>query len=159
MVFKYEWSGFKYAVSAQTVGEECEKIEARDGAVTQESLVDSARSEGSAIHGLFEWDDRIAGEKWRLNQARVILSNLKVTVLDSGGQEPQKVRAYLNPNPIDARASYFNVQQSMQDLDLRSGVLARAEKELRCFTEKYRTLTELCTIFDSIEEYFDKKGE
>ena len=159
MIFKYEWSGYKYAVPAQTVGLECEKIEAQNGSVTQESLVDAARSESSAIHGLFEWDDAIAGEKWRFNQARVILSNLKVTVVDAEEREPQKVRAYLNPNPKDVRANYFNVQRAMQDIDLRSGVLERAEKELRCFTEKYRTLQEISNIINAIDDYFERKGE
>ena len=157
MVYQYEWSGYKFAVPAQIVGAECERIEKETGSVTSESLVNSARSKTSAIHNLFEWDNKIAGEKWRLQQAKVVLSCLKVSIVKDEESEPKKVRAYLNANQTDSRAEYFNVQKTMQNISLREGVLRRAEKELRYFIDKYRTLTELSKVFDAIDSYFDEK--
>lgn len=157
MVYKYEWGGYKYSVPAQVVGEECERIEKENGSLTCESLVDSARSKSSAIHGLFEWNNKIAGEKWRLQQAKTILCCLKVTVTDVEEQTPVKVRAFLNANPTDARAEYFNIQKTLADVNLMSGVLSRAKKELQIFTDKYRKLEELAPVISSIDDFLDKE--
>lgn len=155
MVYQYEWSGFRFAVPAQVVGAECERIERENGSVTCERLVDSARSKTSAIHGLFEWNDKIAGEKWRIQQAKTILCCLKVSVSEDGESEPKKVRAFLNANPADVRAEYFNIEKTLTNVDLMAGVLNRAKKELQAFVDKYRTLKELATVIEVIDEYLE----
>lgn len=159
MVYEYEWSGYKYAVPASVVGAECEKIEAENGSVTSEGLVESARSEDSSLHKLFEWDDSVAGEKWRNQQAKVMLSCLKVVVSTEKSEKPIQIRAYLNPNYQNSRAEYFNIQRTMQDADLKAGVLIRAERELTAFTDKYRTLKELDSIIEAIDNYFNSKED
>ena len=74
MVFElkknYSWSYGGFGVDANTVGKTLEQIEADTGSVTKEKLLDASRAEDSPTHALFEWNNEIAGEKYRLEQAR-----------------------------------------------------------------------------------------
>ena len=78
---KYSWrGGFAYKVPASTVGSALESIEARDGNVTSQSFLEYSRPEDSATHSMFEWDDTIAAEKYRLRQAGAIINQLEVKI-------------------------------------------------------------------------------
>lgn len=159
MVFqkKYEWSGFAYNVPAQVVGEHVEALEKRDGDVTRESFLESARDEGSVVHNLFEWNDSIAGERWRLHQAGKILTNLKVNIVYEE-KEPVKVKAFLNAVPGSSKGRFFNVQAALSRVDTRAGVLQRAKEELQAFTDKYRTLSELSSVIKVIDDFLNKEA-
>ncbi len=61
---RYSWK-YGNSFSAQMVGEQFEAIEKRDGTLTKAAIVDAARSEDSPMHGMFEWDDAVAGELYR----------------------------------------------------------------------------------------------
>lgn len=50
------------------------------GRLTPRAVVDAARDPKSALHDQFEWDDTVAAEKWRLDQARDIITSVKITV-------------------------------------------------------------------------------
>ena len=152
----YEWGGFKYSTPAQVVGAEVEKIEAEKGRVSSADLVDSARDENSPIHNMFEWDDEIAGENWRKQQAKVILHALKVVYEDKQTQTSIKVRAFINANPDHdgkSGAIYYNIERAMKTESLREGVLERARKELSAFVEKYESLEELKKLVSVIKEF------
>lgn len=70
MVYKkYSYKHGKTGASAQTVGETLERIEKRDGAVTKEAFLEESRPEDSPTHAMFEWNDGIAAEKYRLEQS------------------------------------------------------------------------------------------
>lgn len=156
MVYEYSWGDFSYPVPAEIVGKECEKIEKRDGVITSESLLDSARDSKSKIHKLFEWDDAVAGEQWRLQQARNVLHNLKVTVIKTEDEEPKKIRAYMNTNPARAKGTYMNVNEALSKVDAREGILIRAKKELIAFVDKYSELEELSDVTKTIKLYLER---
>src|SRR5262245_29148308 len=71
---------------------ELERIHKRNGAVTPKLVLDAARDEGHPLHDFFEWDDSIAGDKYRLEQAmRMIMASKMVVVL--AGQTNQVITA------------------------------------------------------------------
>lgn len=55
------------------------KIEAQVG-LTPENLVAIASANNNPLHDLFEWDDNVAGIKYRLYQARLLINDVKVIV-------------------------------------------------------------------------------
>ncbi len=59
---------------------EIKALEDRRGRLTPEQVVEAARAETSAIHGCFEWDDSVAAEKFRIDQARELLKRVKIEV-------------------------------------------------------------------------------
>lgn len=66
----------------------------RDGRLSPGEVVKEAKNKDSPLHDQFEWDDRIAGAKYRLEQAARLIRTIKVTVThyDIPIQAPQYVR-------------------------------------------------------------------
>lgn len=163
---KYSWKGgYQYKVSADTVGGVLNKIEQENGKVTKESFLDYSRDENSETHSMFEWDDSIAAEKYRLRQAGKIISQLEVTIVHEDikpreitvqieSTEPQetKISAFVNiaPKAPTVNATYYNVSRAMSDEDTRKQVLRNALFELMAFERKYKNFTEFAEVFEAI---------
>ena len=148
----YDWKTGNYAVSAQVVGELCEKLEVKYGEVTRENFLDASREEDAPTHKLFEWHDHVAAEKYRLEQSRKIIGNLKITIISNDSDTPREmeVRAFPNVNPVDSNASYRSMEIAMSDVNLREQILIRALRELTIIQEKYATLKELAEVFEAL---------
>lgn len=153
---EYEYrEGWHPGVDANTVGGVMEEIEDRNGAVTSELFLEASRPEESPTHSVFEWNDGVAAEKYRLHQASRTICAIRVIVQGGAGAgssaKPQ--RAFVNVAEDDSkRAQYMNVSDAMSNEETRSMVLSRAMRELRAFQEKYSTLTELAVVFMAIDE-------
>ena len=154
MIMVYKWGFMKYSVDANKVGEIVEKIEKEKGKVTHQDLVDVARPKKSAIHGLFEWDDSKAAEKYRLDQARQILHNLTIV-----RENKEPIRAYVNivkSTGIKNIGHYANIQSAMENEQSREVVLANALAELQAFQRKYSELKELARLFMEIDNLIEE---
>lgn len=80
-----------YGVVGQGVRQVIECILTKNkGEITASELVDAARPVHSPAHAGFEWDDKIAGEEYRLNQARRWMRTLMVTHVVAQ-EEPVKI--------------------------------------------------------------------
>lgn len=169
---KYSWkSGWSPSVKPDIVGKVFEEIEERDGEVTSKSLLDASRADDSPTHGLFEWDDSVAAEKFRLSQSHRIISQLQVDVIVteiSSGDTPEielttenvlKSPAYVNINPTgrfgvkNTTGSFVNVHKAMSDDDMRKIVLRNALSELNVFKNRYALYKELANVFKAIAEF------
>ena len=147
----YEWKNYNYPVSANDVGALIEKIEKKEGAVTAENVLDAARSKKSIIHDLFEWDDAVAGEKYRLSQAGRIIRALAIVKEDPKENLPAVTRAFVNVG-TRTDGKFINVSLAMSQDETREIVLKHALDELCVFQNKYKGLKELETIFADIDQ-------
>lgn len=57
-----------------------QEIVERDGKIAPTELVEAARPKESPAHPAFEWDNKKAGEQWRVHQARNLIRVVRVTV-------------------------------------------------------------------------------
>ena len=139
----YEWKpGSRHGVGANTAGAVCEQLEAAGG-LTAKSLLDASRPEDAPLHSEFEWNDSVAAERYREDQARSIIRHLTVR-LDEKPGEP--VRGFFCIERSGGR-SYTSVNVILKQSDLRSNLLRKALDEMDVFQRKYSTLTELATVF------------
>ena len=153
---KYSWRAGK-SVSAQVAGEVMEMIEKRDGELTKEAFLEESRPEDSPTHGLFEWDDAVASEKYRLYQSRIAIQDIVVTVVRQ--DEPKKIHAFVNTTVGKGnKASYSNIQVAMEDEEKRKAVLQNAFAELKAFEQKYSEYKELAGIFTEVRKAELKYG-
>ncbi len=53
---------------------------AHKGRLTAESVVKDAAAPSSPLHGFFEWDDKVAGHRYRLDQARELIRSVRIEV-------------------------------------------------------------------------------
>lgn len=158
---KYSWrGGFAYKVPASIVGTALESIEARDGSVTSQSFLEYSRPEESETHSMFEWDDTIAAEKYRLRQAGAIINQLEVKLEfeNSPTHEAEikvvPIKAFMNVSakaPTEAGV-FVNAVTVQQEDEYRKTVLQNALSELRAFQRKYSNFSEFSKVFDAIKE-------
>ena len=65
------------------------------GVLTPGLVVDAARPEEHPLHHEFEWDDAVAGEAYRLSQARRLIRSVRVVYKEATDKEAAKtIRHY-----------------------------------------------------------------
>lgn len=171
MVFKtkkYSWC-YQMATPADIVGAELEKIEEEHGEVNPSLFLESSRDEKSPTHMMFEWNDRVASEKYRLYQSGNIIRNLRIEYvrdesesqeieLEIKNEETPTIAAYMNTTPkgqiIANRdtAHFVNSQRAMISDEIRKTVINNAMMELKSFERKYRVYNEFASLFTLIDE-------
>lgn len=109
------------------------------GELTPRVVVDVARDPGHPLHNRFEWDDSVAGEKYRLHQARELI-RIAVEFVD-GTDGPVKVRSFHSVNRVDG-PTYEPVADIKTDPFMSKLVLQAAEREWKSLYQKYAHLAE-----------------
>ena len=141
---RISWA-FPHSGDAQKCYDECQTLKE----VTPENVLNKARDEETELHKCFEWDNAIAGEKYRLIQARDIIRHFVIVAPEeSKDEEPVKVRSY---QITTARNVYAPTKVFLQKPDEYAALLERAKNELEAFKQRYKMLTELEEIFDAID--------
>ena len=151
MVYQWKDDKIEYSIPASVVGREFEKIEKRDGGLTNKNVLDAARPVKSPLHKAFEWDDAKAAEAYRLTQAGAMIRNLTIVVEEPEMKEAKTVRAYVNISE-KREGVYVNIISSLSEKSSREKLLSDALKELSAFQRKYQTLSELAEVFKAISE-------
>ena len=144
----YKWKpGYRSKCSAQVAGEVCADLE-KKGELTAENLVDVSRPEDAPLHDAFDWNDQIAAEKWRKEQAGNIIRSIVIVSdsEDSASQEP--VRAFFSIIPVEPQ--YESIHAIIRDQDKYADLLKLAMHELQAFYRKYQQLKELAPVRDAI---------
>lgn len=140
-----------------SIEQELEQIrENNNGLLRPRSVVDFARDEGTELHSKFEWDDSLAGENYRIWQARKIITAM-VTIIPRKN-EPIEVQTYVSMiNDRYAKGSgdeqfvggYRSIIEVLKTPDLRRSLLQEAMDEHEIWEKKYQTIVELVDIFNA----------
>lgn len=149
-VFKDEPLRIKGAKHAdpQKIGEALAIIAAGAGGdFTPVAVVDAARDPASPLNPHFEWDDSVAAEKFRLDQAREIVRCVRVADIEANG-EP--ARAFVSIS--DHGTSYRTIQEIKGNAALQTKMLEAAERDLEAFQARYRSLRDVCAIVETAKE-------
>lgn len=150
---KIEWGAIRFKGKADVVARELESIginSAGDEAKPQD-IVDYARSNPeSELHKCFTWDDSEAAEKWRRQEARIIVANIVYSDEQEENEKPVKVRWALR---TDTTGGYKQTVAIMRNDDEYEKLLLMARNELKNFERKYATLSDsaLKPVFAAID--------
>lgn len=141
-----------YPVGAEEAYEELESIRMKTGRLDAENVVEESRPETAVLHPCFEWNDSIAAEKYRLQQANGIIRNIVVRQVPTGGEKKEavEVRAFIHTE----KENYQPLKIVLADKDLKRDMMRTALRELTTFEEKYRKLelVALNPVFNAIDE-------
>ena len=162
--YSYKKGVLNRGVSAQTVGEVLEGIEAQGDEITPQAFLDASRSEESPTHNIFTWDDSVASEKWRFHEAQTIINSVEYEIIPVKQEISEveveivksetvaKSTAFVNVNPkkFGTRAHYVPLETAMSNVTFRNQVLENALAELNSFKNKYSRLSELAEVFTAI---------
>lgn len=110
--------------------------------LTPEAVVEASKDESSLLHKVFEWDNEIAAEKWRLEQARTLIRNITVTVTTEKCEV--QYRAIVNiVKPETKERVYQPLQEVISDKSAYNALLQQAKDEAQDYIDRYSQLSEL----------------
>lgn len=119
--------------------------------VTPEEVVEDAKNPQRAYHEFFEWNDKIAGEQFRLTQARYLLGAIEVTVV-TAESEPLHIRAFHNVI-IEGDRGYAKQEFVFNNANATEQVVEHALREAKNWANRYRTYKKLNPIVLAIDSF------
>ena len=146
IVAKWSAVGTTFKADAQKCYEEIMEICDGLDSATPQDILDRARDENSELHKCFTWDDSIAAERYRINEARLITRQLVIKEEVVPTDRPE-VRLFYK---TDNESGYKPTELILQKEDEYKALLKRAYAELQAFKVKYSMLKELQGIFEQI---------
>lgn len=146
MVYKFKPMSM-ISADAQIAGEVCEKLTQTVG-LTAENLLNASRAEDAPLHNEFEWDNDVAAEAYRIDQARYIIRQLVVVPDDDDDEDDitPVTRAFFTVE----KSKYEPIGIILKDEEKSSVLFSKALKELAAFQRKYAALKQLKPVFDAI---------
>jgi hypothetical protein len=135
------WKIDKYKANATDAYAEISKL----NEITPQNVVDLARNEDSVLHSDFEWNDSVAGEKYRKIQAQEMIRMFVFTPVKEKN-EPTRVFEISTQKNV-----YKPTKMIVKNEDEYQSLLKMAMQELNNFKRKYQRLTELEEVFRAIE--------
>lgn len=148
----YAWklTGLAKGIDINDAVKELQRIESLYGSLTPENVLNASRSKKAVFHKLFEWDDTVAAEHHRLQQARTILNNIEVKIISNG--QPKQIAVYeVVSSPVGNQ--YKNIDSfTSTDIDF---IKQRTRKELGILKDKLSVYKELSQTTVLIESAID----
>lgn len=168
--FEYKYkTGSTHRVSASIAGPICQKLHDKN-ILTPKNLVEEARPEDSPLHPEFDWDDSIAAEKWREEQARQVIKNIILyqsdiqterevvleeirdeNIVDSNNVLKSNDRAFVSTGERNHR--YVPIAVALTNEEWKANLLKAAKKDMQAFIMKYHRLAELKDIIDNMNNF------
>ena len=126
--------------------DEIQAIHDRYGRLTPELVLKEARSPDHPLHNRFEWNDAVASERYRLDQARGLIRKVRVVykTADSDGSE-RSVRAF-HAVQTPAGHVFESLEKIEQDPLTRQMVLANMEREWKALFRRYQNFSEFLDL-------------
>lgn len=146
MTYKWKASGFK--ADATKVGRELEGIEQTSELTNVNVLEYAKKNKKSELNKCFEWDDTIAGEKYRLVQANSILNSISIVIRDSEPEETTK--AFINIKTKEETKVFKNIVSVLENDEEYLQLKQKAERDFISYKEKYNKVLKLKDLKDII---------
>ena len=139
-------SGFGlFHADAQKVANEIAEI---GESATPQEILEKGRDPETELHKCFEWDDTVAAEKYRIQQARQIVRCLVIRESEEPKSDKPEIRMFYKTSNDEG---YKPTSIIMQNKDEYKKLLERAFAELTAFKNKYHSLSELDGVFEQID--------
>lgn len=118
---------------------ELEALYERNLRLTPADVVEAARPVDAPLHDRFEWDDEIAGEAYRLEQARSLIRRVRIRI-ENEDDEPISIPRFVSIPRPNATRSYVPVEDVRENPFTTKLLLLQAERDWRALKRRYAHL-------------------
>ena len=133
-----------------TLREELLALYETRGELTPVMVVDVARDPKHPLHPRFEWDDTVAGEKYRVHQARQLIRSVRIRVIDEDDPSLNyDVRAYQMVRTSSGSHTYQPTEEVVQDPFVSRLILANMQREWQALRARYEQFHEFWKLVNS----------
>lgn len=117
------------------------------GELTAPLVVDEARPSGAPLHRYFQWDDAVAAEEYRLEQARSMIRRVRFVVESQDGSPRDVVREFRVVTEVHGDSEPRRVYRRVSEMTPaeREEVLDRMRRSIASLVRSYREYDEFWT--------------
>lgn len=123
----------------------------KDGRVTAAALVEAARDRKHPLHGDFDWNDKSAAHKQRIEKAREIIASVRVIVTTST-QRISSVSYMRDPSMAPGVQGYISVARLQTDAEMAYATLQQEANRIAASVERARQYAAVVDLEDEIED-------
>lgn len=134
-------------VDPQKVGEELERIRAEKGTLKPDYVLEAAVDPDNCLHAGFEWDDNKAAHQHRLNQARRLVTSIRV--LNSPTGKPLK--AFVSVRTPEHGRAYVPTAEALSEHELQVRILQEARQSVEALERRYAHFSEAAEILSRLK--------
>lgn len=150
---QYAWrKGFPWPNRAdpQAVANRILELSSQGKHPTAWDVLEDGRRIDAPQHNIFEWEDSVAAEQYRLSQAGSILRSV-VIVRNDTTDIKKPIRAFVHVIPPEQKdAAYVDIVEAMSNPEMRKQVLEKALDELESWQETYNGYVEFQPVVEAI---------
>lgn len=122
--------------------DQLEQVRADFGRLTPANVVDAARATSHPLHDRFEWDDSIAGERYRRIQARELIRSVRCQFISTSGPASLRVfHSVAKPTPV-----YEPIDDIIADPIAQQLLVTQMRRDWAVFEARYGHLVEFTTL-------------
>lgn len=115
------------------------------GQFTAKDFVELSRDKDAPTHKYFDWDDKSAAEKYRLRQAKTMISCVEII------SNEKQIRAFHHVQINSKKSAFVATEICQQSRRLWDQVVEQAMREIELWALRYQNYKQLSPIFDSIQ--------
>ena len=154
MGYEYKPGNAVKGLEAAEVGHELERIRDKCGELTTKNVVNESRPNDAVFHDNFEWDDPVAAELFREQQARKIVHSVVLVTEDAKPDSP-KPQAFISVLIADdeaVRHVYQPAEVVADNPEWREQHISVLKARLRSQRRELAAFTEFSTVVSAIDE-------
>ena len=120
------------------------------GRLTPDLVLQEAKDPESILHGLFEWDDGVAGHQHRLFQARQIITSVRV-VITTENKKISTVYYVRDPDAEPMQQGYVSIDKLRSDKDLARESIVLEFSRASAYLQRAKNHAEALGMQEDIE--------
>lgn len=145
-------------LSAAQVANELNRIRAAHGDLTPPIIVSASRDRHALFHHHFDWNNKVAADKWRNHQARNLINVVEIIPEQTGKAVPAFVNVTIEPANVDdaqpgrATHAYRPIAEVIEDPAQKARFLEMIARRLKALRDQYDHVTEFAAVWAAVDE-------
>jgi hypothetical protein len=156
-VFRDRPITIKGKADAQKIGEALDKIKrATPGRCNARTFLNAAHDKSNYLHRHLEWNDAIAGDKYRLQQIREIVAC--IDIVDTSDKKERQLPAFISLIEREGRG-YHTAREVLDSATLQDIALRQAETDFLAYEKRLQQFSDICSAIKTARELIAEKRE
>lgn len=135
--------------SRKEIDAEISRIYNENGSITPDLVIKAAKDPNNVLHHLFEWDDSKAGNAYRVDQARQIITSVKINIVTES-RTISAVSYVRDPRLPNDQQGYISVAKLKTDKDLAKDSIRYEFQRAYAHLHRAKTHAEILGMGDQV---------
>jgi len=135
--------------SRKEIDAEISRIYNENGGITPDLVIKAAEDPNNVLHHLFEWDNSKAGNAYRIDQARQIITSVKINIVTES-RTISAVSYVRDPRLPSDQQGYISVAKLKTDKDLAKDSIKYEFQRAYAHLHRAKTHAEILGMEDQV---------